>query len=832
MGNVTIKCTHDKTIFHNEDTGYSVISYQVANRDGDTVPFSARNTFNERYGKITFTAVGTRLSLAKEVEIELIGSWSDGNGNSKYGTQFSVESCTVIRPKTAEGMIAYLSSDLIKGIGDKTARAIVEHFGEETLDIIDKTPARLLEVKVITKKKLDSIIEGYRASVGLRDIMTELASYGVTPKKAEKILEVFGVQAVELVKANPYVLCRVSGFGFKTVDVMARKNGTSLDDPNRIAEGIIYAMEQSQQSGHLFLSSDELCKDATKLLCIDIGVDGSNGSYTINSGSNGVAKVNDSDCGSENVVSSQSGDGNVVGSVGNDSTTQKGKIHQGTTIQKVLLELVLEERLKEDSGRIYLPKNYVAERETARLARTMIRAIPVSRIEGVNDLGDAGDIKGLTDANEGFESIITQAEKVCGIMLDDMQREAVRMVTTNNISIITGGPGTGKTTVVKVIVEVYRMIIGGRVAFAAPTGRASRRLSESVDADAATIHSTLGMRGESESSSNYIDTDFLVVDEVSMVDMSLAYQLFKNLNPSTKLLLVGDDNQLPSVGAGNVLRELLQSGIIPVTKLETVHRQAQTSRINLNAHSILTNKGVGLTYGPDFEFIEAYDSDIAAEYVMKLFYQSVRQLKPNGKPFGVDGVQILSPMRRKGKCGTNALNAEIQAILNPPSEDRPDVSVGFKKFRLFDKVMQTKNSGSISNGDIGRIRKINGSLNGRDDTGTVGSKNASKDLRGDYEVHIDFGGGRIAVYDSDEMETIELAYATTIHKSQGSEYPIVIIPIINEAYIMLQRNLIYTAITRAKEKVILVGQREALFTAIRNTKAAQRNTVLGQLIAS
>jgi exodeoxyribonuclease V alpha subunit len=408
--------------------------------------------------------------------------------------------------------------------------------------------------------------------------------------------------------------------------------------------------------------------------------------------------------------------------------------------------------------------------------------------------------------------IIAQAERACGITLADQQREAVKMAVTNNISIITGGPGTGKTTVIQVIYAVYKKIFGGSVAFAAPTGRATRRLSESVGADAATLHSTLGLREDSDEANRLIKADLLVVDEVSMVDMSLAYLLFSNLNPGTKLLLVGDDNQLPSVGAGNVLRELLQSGAIPVTKLNVVHRQAQTSRINLNAHAILQND-TGLMYGTDFHFVSIADPAEAAEHVKNIYYDSIRRLMANRKSYAADEVQILCPMRVKGKCGADALNKEIQETLNPASADKPEVAVGFKRFRLYDKVMQTKNKDDISNGDIGRIRGIVKERNGR------------------YEVEIDFGGGRNAVYGPEEMQSIDLAYATTIHKSQGSEYPVVIIPILNEAYNMLQRNLIYTAITRAKDKVILVGQKEALFRAIHRADVAGRYTVLSELMA-
>ena len=727
---MTIKCFHERTLFCSEETGYTIASYKT--NDANVIPVLARSKFRPRNGMTAFTAVGNRLATADGVEIELEGEWVDGG---KYGMQMTVESCSVIRPKTVDGIIAYLSSSLIKGIGDKTARAIAERFGTEALDILDNEPKRLLEVPGITERKLNDILIGYRESISLRDIMTELASFGVTPKKAAKIFAAFGAGAVEIVKANPYVLCDITGFGFITVDEMARKNGIKLNDPNRIAQGIIYALRQAQQSGHLFLPCAELCGNAAKLLSIGI--------------------------------------------------TDKA-------VSEIVLEMVLSDRLREDDGRIYLPKNFIAERETAKLAKSMIGSVPTK-----------GDL----------DKTIAKAEKDCGILLADMQREAVKMAITNNISIIAGGPGTGKTTVVKVILEVYKKLFGGKVALAAPTGKASRRLAESVGADAATLHSVLGLREDSDEARYMVEADLLVVDEVSMVDMALAYLLFKNLKPSTKLLLVGDHNQLPSVGAGNVLRELLQCGVIPVTKLDVVHRQAQTSRINLNAHAILQNRGSGLLYGADFVFVETDTSATAAEYVKNLYYESIRHLREAGKPLAADEVQILSPMRVKGVCGANALNQEIQDALNPASFDKPEILVGFKRFRPNDKVMQTKNRIDISNGDIGRIERID------------------KDRNGGYEVHIDFGDGRKTAYGPDEMVSIDLAYATTVHKSQGSEYPVVIIPILNEASIMLQRNLVYTAITRAKNKVIIVGQKDAFFKAIHKADVAKRNTVLGKLIA-
>ena len=727
---IPIICLHERVVFFDEQSGFTIASYKTAN--SNLIPKGAVSKFRPKNGMTAFTAVGHRLAVSDGIEVELTGEWIKSN----YGLQLEVHSCSVIRPKTKDGIIAYLSSGLIKGIGEKTARSIVARFGVDSLDIIDKEPRRLLEVSGITESKLNDIISDYHQSTHLQDIMSELAPYGVTPNKAEKILEAFGAQATEVVKANPYALCSISGFGFKTVDEMARKNGISHTDTNRIAQGIIYALSMSQQSGHLFLQSDVLCKSAGSILSVSI--------------THGV-------------------------------------------IQSALLELVLAERLQEEDGRIYLPKNYVAERETAKLARGKIGSVPIK---------------------QDIDKIILQAENDCGITLADMQRKAVKMAVTNNISIITGGPGTGKTTVVQVICKVYKKLFGGDIAFAAPTGRASRRLSESVGAQSATLHSTLGLREDSEEAENHVEADFLVVDEVSMIDMSLAYQLFKNLGGMTKLLLVGDHNQLPSVGAGNVLRELLKSGAIPATKLNVVHRQATTSRINLNAQAILQNKGAGLLYGADFEFVDTSNPSKAAEYVRNYYCNYVNELRRSGQVGAADAIQILAPMRVRGQCGTDALNKAIQDALNPAKDTKPEISVGAKRFRLNDKVMQTKNKEGVSNGDIGRIKRI------------------FKESNGKYEVLIDFGVDREVVYKSEDMTTIELAYATTIHKSQGSEYPVVIIPILNEASIMLQRNLIYTAITRAKDKVILVGQKDAFFRAIHRVEVANRNTVLGELIAS
>ena len=738
-----IRCLHEKTLYNNDQNGYCVAAYKTSNH-GD-VPGDAKNKYQPSDGLTAFTAVGNRLPTAQGTEITLEGDWVDG----KYGKQLSVSHCAVARPQTPDGMAAYLASDLIKGIGEQTAKVIVAKFGADTFDVIENTPKKLLEIPGITENKLQGIMATYNDSKGLRDVVSELSEFGVSPKKAAKIQEVFGLDAAEVVRTRTYALCGIAGFGFKTVDEIAQKKGVKCDDWQRICEGIVYTLTQAQTSGHLFMYTGELCDAAVELLKIK------------------------------------------------EKNKKKAVLATITKKQaeQALLQLVLNKRLQEKDRRIYLPHNYKAEMETAGLAKSMTKPTP-----------PAFDLKAL----------IAQTESEHGVILASMQKEAVLMALSNNFSIITGGPGTGKTTVVKTIFSTFCKMatksllelgktMPSATLFVSPTGRASRRLSESVGFPAQTIHSALGMTESGAAANTELPYDFVVVDESSMMDMQLAHQLFRSLKPGTKLLLVGDYDQLPSVGAGNVFREMILCGEVPVTRLDMVYRQANTSRIHLNAHSILQNRPSGLLYGADFGFIDAESSEEAAEIIKTCYFSEIKE-------HGADGVQILSPMRSRGHCASDKLNKEIQAALNPKAVNKPEITVNFKTFRLFDKVMQTRNNGEISNGDVGRIRKI------------------EKDANGDIFVAIDFGGDRKAVYSAEDMESVNLAYAATIHKSQGSEYPVVIIPMLMDAFIMLQRNLIYTAITRAKGKVIIVGQKKAFFTAIHKTDTEQRNTVLGELI--
>ena len=732
-----MKCFFEKVLFNNEQSGYSIVVYKTD--DSDFVPAGAVSKYPPADGKTAFTAVGMRLPMTKGAEIELDGKWTEG----KYGLQFAVSSFSVSQPKTTDGIAAYLASDLIKGIGDVTAKAIVDKFGLETLGIIEKEPMRLLEISGITEGKLEKILATYSESTGLRDIVAALSVYGVTPKKAAKIQDTFGAQAVDIVETKPYSLCRIHGFGFKTVDAIALNKGIAANDSGRVQEGLMYALNQSQQLGHMFMHSNTLCADALKLLDPK--------------GTFGVTL---------------------------------------TQLETELFQLVQDHRLQEEDGRIYLNKNYKAEVEAAKLAAAMIEPMPV-------------------DAD--VHKLIDEVQKDLGIDLAEKQAAGVAMCLTNRFSIITGGPGTGKTTVIKSLLRSYSKLAletikagkpssGGGVLLTAPTGRASRRLAESTGFLAQTLHSALGVMADSppDAETKQITADLVVVDESSMVDGVLAWQLLKSLKPSAQLLLVGDYNQLPSVGAGNVFRELIECGEVPVTVLDTVYRQANTSRIHLNAHSILQNTAK-LLYGSDFVFDDKADAEQTAERVKETFLREVKE-------HGLERVQVLSPLRARNACGVDKLNKELQELINPKVTGKPEMIVGYNRFRVGDKVMQMRNKDEVTNGDVGFVKAI------------------SKTAGSEPTCDIDFGDGRIISYPVEDMENVDLAYATTIHKSQGSEYDVVIMPMLMGFYVMLQRNLVYTAITRAKKKLIGVGEKKALFMAIHASKITERNTVLGKLI--
>lgn len=724
----------DKEIYYNPANRYAVLQLKTADI---MVPQEARSPYKFSDHLIRFTAVGYDLPRDDTVKMDLTGTWSNG----PHGLRFEVEQWKEILPSTIEGIRAYLASGSLKCIGKKTADAIVERFGERSLEVLEHEPERLLEIRGITEERLEEIKTGYTESRIMRELLLLLAPLKVTPNTAMKVLEHFGMRGVELLRESLFRLCEVSGFGFRRVDEIVRNSGGDLHDPMRIRGALFYAMQESRsKNGHLYMEIESLLREAFKLL-------------------------------NENLA---------------EPLTQE-------EVERQLEIMIRLNVVVSSGGRIYLPHVYKQECETALKLAQMALEIP----EQVN-----------------LAPVMEQVKSQLGITLSQRQTEGVEMVFRHNLSIITGGPGTGKSTILRAVVEAYRMLYpGNKIALAAPTGKASRRMAETTGVeDAQTLHSLLKLYGDDsgQREKKPLDAGLLIVDETSMVDMWLAHQLFTRLTPGTKVLLVGDADQLENVGAGNVFQELIESGIIPVTVLDQIFRQAKGSRIAYNARFI--NEGNGeLCYGPDFNFIPAADQAEAAETVCHLYREEAERV-------GVQQLQILSPYRKNGEASSQNLNDAIREEINPEAEGKPEMIYGGRIFRLRDRVIQLKNNGKmvlydrqgniigkgVFNGDVGFVREI------RPDT-----------------VIINFDG-RYAKYPLDSLEELELAYAMTIHRAQGSEYHTVIIPLLAAHRVLLNRNLLYTAVTRAKGRVILVGQKKALFMAVSRTRKGKRNTILAE----
>ena len=729
-----IVAAYDKTVFYNPSTRYSVVRMKTADL---MVPQEARSPFIYGDHLLRFTAVGYDLPRTDAVKIEEEGPWVSG----KYGPQLQVEQWKEIAPATVQGIRNYLASGLLKGIGGRTADAIVERFGLRTLDVLDHEPDRLLEIRGITPDRLEEIKAGYLESRVVRELMTLLGPFQVTPNTAMKIYEYFGLNAVELLRESLYRLCEVPGFGFKRVDAIMRKSGGNLHDPVRVQGALFYTIQEARsKNGHLYVEVGPLLRNALKLL-------------------------------NENL----------------DDPLQQEQV------ERELEGMVMTDVVVSNGGKIYLPQVFRQESETACQTARMVLEVP----EPVD-----------------LAPVMEQVKGRLGITLSQRQAEGVEMAFRYDLSIITGGPGTGKSTILRAVVEAYRTLHPDRrIALAAPTGKASRRMAETTGVeDAQTLHSLLGLHGDENGRKKKepLDAGLLIVDEASMVDMWLAHQLFTRIAPGTKVLLVGDADQLESVGAGNVFHELIESGIVPVTVLDQIFRQAQDSRIAYNAKFI--NEGNSeLYYGSDFSFIPAADQEEVAETICRLYQEHAARV-------GIPQVQVLSPFRSDGAASSLHLNEAIRKEINPEAEGKPEVIYNGKTFRLRDRVIQLKNNYNmvlydrrgnvigkgVFNGDVGMVREI------RPDT-----------------VIVNFDG-RYAKYPLDSLEELELSYAMTIHRAQGSEYDTVIIPMLAAHKILLTRNLFYTAVTRAKGRVLLVGQKKALFMAISTTRKGKRNTLLAE----
>ncbi len=734
---MSIVAAFDKTVFCNPASRYAVLRLKTADI---MIPQEARAPFHFHDHLIRFTAVGYDLPQTDAVKMELEGTWING----KYGPQFQVERWKEIVPPTIEGIRGYLASGLLKGIGEKTADAIVSRFGADALNVLEKHPERLLEIRGITEEKLEEIKTGYAESKAMRELMTLLAPFKVTPTTAMKIYQHFGSAGIELLRRSPYRLCQVPGFGFKRVDAIVQKSGGDPHDPMRIQGALFYALEKSRsEGGHLYMEAAHMLRSAMQLL--------------------------------------------------NEKLPSQEEWIQQPQVEKELEAMILTNVVVSNKGNIYLPHVFTQESETACKVVQMALEIPAP----VN----------LTPALERVKGKL-------GITLSRRQLEGVQMVFRHNLSIITGGPGTGKSTILKAVVEAFRQLYpSGVISLAAPTGKASRRMSETTGINnAQTIHSLLGLHGEDSGwrKKEPLKTDLLIVDECSMLDMWLAHQLLSRISPGTRVLLVGDADQLESVGAGNVFQELIDSGIVAVTVLDEIFRQAKGSLIAYNARSI--NEGSGeLSYGADFAFIRADSQPEVAELIRSLY-------KKEAASTGIGQVQILSPFRSEGEASSQGMNEAIRDEINPAAFDRPEVIRGGKLFRLNDRVMQIKNNYDIVLRDSEGKQVSTGVFNG--ETGHI------SDIRsGTVTVNYD---GRYADYPLESLDELELAYAMTIHKSQGSECDTVIIPMLAAHRILLSRNLLYTAVTRAKRRVLLVGQKKALYIAVGKTRKGKRNTLLAE----
>ena len=722
-------CKFERSIFQSAN-GYCVFGYNT--RD-ESVPVAARSTQYHRDKKIHITAVGYNLPATDAIDVDLQGKWQP----SKYGLQLIVDSFEQMLPQDTNGIVAYLSSGLIKGIGPETAKAIVARFGSNTLNVMENDPEQLLAVKGIARTKLKKIIASYSETSKLRELTAYLAPYGVSMKKIAKIQETFEDNSLRVVQSDPFQLCRIRGFGFLTVDAIARKTKVSLRNPLRYAGAIHYCLEEARSNGHLFLPHDELVDKCYELL--------------------------NREC--------------------------EGEVVPMYDVTGAVSQEVKAKQIYNENGRIYLSFERLCEVKTAKRIVSMLLS------EGMPMVSDLAKQIALTESNLPHP-------------LAPSQREAVKLCLSHPCSIMTGGPGVGKTTTLKAILEIYhRVFPDHEILLAAPTGKASRRMSEQTGFPASTLHSAMGILSDEDIETNgpeFLSADFVVVDECSMVDMRLAYALFERLKPGVKLLFVGDPDQLPAVGAGNVLREMIRSGIVPTAVLDTVFRQASNSRIALNAYAVNHND-TKLLYGDDFLMQDVQTSEDAADLVMKCFFDEVTQ-------HGIENVQILSPFRRRGAVCADNLNIAIREMINPKRSGVNELKCGTKVFREGDRIIQTRNCDGVSNGDVGVITRI------------------YMDEDGEQLIDIKLLDGRELIYTADKMENIDLSYCISIHKSQGAEFPVVIIPIMKEHYIMLRRNLLYTAISRAKAKVILIGHRQAVFTAIHKNDVDKRNTVLADRI--
>lgn len=677
-----------------------------------------------------------------------------------YGKQFQAVRLTEKMPEDAMAMERYLGSGAIKGIGAALAGRIVRHFGSDTLRIVEEEPERLAEIKGISEKKAHEIAIQIAEKSEMRKVMMFLQKYGISLNLGAKIYQKYGDSVYSVLQENPYRLADdISGVGFKIADEIAYRIGIHTDSDYRIKSGLSYTLLQAGGEGHVYLPKEELFKRAEQLLGVDA-------SY----------------------------------------------------MEKHLVDLSMERKIiqKEEKGQVlvYPAQYYYLELNTARMLRELDIDCP--------------------EDEERVERRISQIQKETGTVLDEMQEKAVKEAAGHGLLVLTGGPGTGKTTTINAIIRFFESE-GAELRLAAPTGRAAKRMTEATGYEAQTIHRMLELTGMPEddregqpvhferNAENPLEADVIIIDEMSMVDIHLMHSLLMAVTAGTRLILVGDENQLPSVGPGNVLRDIIRSGQFPVVELKKIFRQASESDIVVNAHKINRGEQVEINNkSRDFFFLKRYDADIIIRVVIALIQEKLPKYV-EAKPFEI---QVLTPMR-KGLLGVERLNQILQRYLNPPDPSKKEKEIGQGLFREGDKVMQIRNNYQLEWEVCGRygipVDKGVGVFNG--DTGIIRMINEFAEL-----AEVEFEDGRYAQYTFKQLDELELAYAVTIHKSQGSEYPAVIIPILSGPRMLMNRNLLYTAVTRARKCVTVVGSEETFREMINNEKQQRRYSSLDRRI--
>ncbi|MEJ3750283.1 ATP-dependent RecD-like DNA helicase [Actinomycetes bacterium KLBMP 9797] len=730
MSGAVLEAVLERVTYANEETGYT-IARVATDRSGDLL-----------------TVVGALLGVQPGESLRLVGRWTS---HPQYGRQFQVDSFTTVLPATIQGIERYLGSGLIKGIGPKMAARIVEHFGADTLRIIEEEAGRLVEVPGLGPKRTTMIADAWEEQKAIKEVMVFLQGVGVSTSLAVRIYKKYGDSSISIVKNEPYRLAAdVWGIGFKTADTIAQAVGIPHDSPQRVCAGIQYTLSEAADNGHCYLPEPNLLADAAEILGVPLDL---------------VRRCLDELAGEEGVVRH---------AVPNPTA-------EGGTIPAVYL----------------VP----FDRAEASLANSLRRLL-----EGREDRMPAF-------AGVDWTKALAWLRARTGADLAPEQEQAVRLALTSKVAVLTGGPGCGKSFTVKSIITLAAAK-KAKIVLAAPTGRAAKRMTELSGHPAATVHRLLQLRPGGDPThdrDNPIDADLIVVDEASMLDLILANKLVKAVPRGAHLLLVGDVDQLPSVGAGEVLRDVLGAGNIPRVRLTKIFRQAQESGVVVNAHRINAGQAPELGTYPDFFLFPADEPEATAELVVDVVARRIP------RKFGIKprDIQVLTPMHR-GPAGAGNLNLALQQAISPHREGAPERRLGARVFRIGDKVIQIRNNyekgaNGVFNGTVGVVT----ALSGEDRQLTV---------RTDEDEDIG--------YDFDELDELQHAYAITVHRSQGSEYPAVVIPVTMSSYMMLQRNLLYTAVTRAKKLVVLVGSRKALAIAVRTAGTGRRHTALTHRLLS